>query len=210
MSSKSLTALKWVASAFMGSAGAWSWAIWLGVGAAATAGALAWHAGQVHTAVKAAEKRGAAPVQARWDKSRVEVAEAVATAHRENARELSRLVQVNQEVQGAYNTILASVADADRSRAAGAGLRNAERAAIVAAAQRAASDACGRYAEAAERDLERSETDTDRFGHEAVRASAAAHALNSTLLARRDAAAARRSARTGQDTLKPTQPEIKQ
>lgn len=202
MSSKSITALKWLGSAAMGGAGAWSWAIWLAAGAAATAAAVGWHSGQVSTAVETAEKRGA-------DVVRLQVAEAVSTAHRENAREMSRLVQVNTEVQGAYNTILASVADARFSRAAGAGLRDAERAAIVAAAQRAAADTCGRYAEAAERDLERSEADTDRFGHEAVRASAAAHALSSTLLARRDAAAARRSARTGQDPVKTTQPEIK-
>lgn len=195
-----VSVLKWLGSAVMGGAGAWSWAIWLGAGVAATAAGVLWHSGQVSTAVEAAEKRGA-------DVVRLEVADAVATAYRENAREMSRLVQVNTEVQGAYNTIMASVADARFSRAAGAGLRDAERAAIVAAAQRAASDTCGRYAEAAERDLERSEADTDRFGHEAVRASAAAHALNDTLLARRDAAATRRAARTGQGPMNPTQPE---
>lgn len=198
MSSKALTAIKWVAGAAMGDAGAWSWAIWLAAGVAATTAAVSWHGIQVHTAVEAAEQRGADSVQQRWDKSRADAAEAVATAHRENARELSRLVQVNEEVQGAYNTILASVATDAAGRAAGARLRDTERAAIVAAAQRAASDTCGRFAAISERDIAGIEADAESMGQLAVRATASVEALKRTLLERRAALDAKR------ETLKPT------
>ncbi|MGS5088297.1 hypothetical protein ACVC7V_17580 [Hydrogenophaga sp. A37] len=194
MSSKSVKAIKWLGGAFMGGAGAWSWAIWLGVGVAATAAALAWHSGKVSTAVDAAEKRGASSVQAQWDKSRVEVAEAVATAHRENARELSRLVQVNEEVQGAYNTILSSLATDVAGRAASAGLRDSERADIAAAAGRAAADTCGRFASISERNIAGIEADAESMGQRAVRATAVAEALKRTLLERRAALDAKREA----------------
>lgn len=198
MSSKAIAAIKWTAGAFMGGAGGWSWALWLGAGVVATTAAVSWHSAQVATATKAAEQRGASIVQQRLDKTRADTAEAVATAHRENARELSRLVQVNEELQGAYNTILASLATDAAGRAAGARLRDVERAAIVAAAQRAAADTCGRYAAISERDIAGIEADADSMGQRAVRATAVAEALKRTLQERRTALAAKR------DSLNPT------
>lgn len=195
MSSKSIAAIKWVGSALMGGAGAWTWAIWLAAGAAATAAAVGWHSGQVSTALEVAEKRGANVVH-------LQVAEAVATAQRENAREMSRLVQVNEEVQGAYNTILANLATDAAGRAAGAWLRSAERAAIAAAAGRAAADTCGRFAAVSERHIEGVEADADAMGQRAVRATAAAEAYKRTLLERRAAFAAKREALTPTPTTK--------
>ena len=188
--------IKTAGSALLTGAAGWKvYALVAASGAAAVLGASLWHSGQVSTALEAAEKRGA-------DVVRLQVADAVATAHRENAREMSRLVQVNEEVQGAYNTILASLAADAAGRAAGAGLRSAERAAIAAAAGRAAADTCGRFAAVSERHIEGVEADADAMGQRAVRATAAAEAYKRTLLERRAALAAKREALTPTPTTK--------
>ena len=123
-------------------------------------------------------------------------AQGVAAAHRENARELSRLVQTNTEVQRALDLAQTDLAAMARARAAAAGLRESERAAIVAAAQRATAGALGDYAAAAERDIARLEDDATAMGERAVAAAAAAHALRSTIDARREALKAKREALT--------------
>jgi hypothetical protein len=130
-----------------------------------------------------------------------QAAQGVAAAHRENARELSRLVQTNTEVQRALDLAQTDLDALALARDRSAGLRESERAAIVGAAERAAAGACGRYAEAAERHLEGAQDDATTMGERAVRASAAAHALRDTLTARREALKAKREA------LKPTRPE---
>lgn len=128
---------------------------------------------------------------------RADTAEAVATAHRENAREFSRLVTANQEIQIEYNATKDAL---DRYRRDGVRterVRESERAAIVAAASRAAADTCGRYAERAERNIAGVEADADSMGRRAVREAAIAKALNRTLSERRAALDAKRQ------TLKP-------
>lgn len=90
------------------------------------------------------------------------------------------LTDANQILQKEYNDAALAISDLRAARSSAAGLRDAERKAIVAAAVRAASDACGRYAEAAERDIAVVEDDAERLGLEAARASAAAHALRSS------------------------------
>jgi hypothetical protein len=120
----------------------------------------------------------------------------VAAAHRENARELSRLVQANQEIQSAYNLAQKDLAAMARARAQSAGLRESERAAIVSAAERATAGALGAYAAAAERHLEGAQDDATAMGERAAGAAAAAHALRATLDARREALKAKREALT--------------
>ncbi|GLS13609.1 hypothetical protein [Hydrogenophaga electricum] len=163
---------------------------------AALLGALAWGGMQAYRA---------AGLRADVAELRATQAAAVATAHRENARELTRLVQANQEIQHAYNQALGSVAAAAADRARTERVRGAERAAIVAAAERAAAGTCGRYAQAAERDLAVVEDDAVRLGHEAARASATAHALKLTIDQRRAALEAKRTALNPQ--AKTTTPE---
>jgi len=133
--------------------------------------------------------------------AQAQAAQGVAAAHRENARELSRLVQTNTEVQRALDLAQTDLAAMARARALSAGLRESERAAIVSAAERATAGACGAYAAAAERHLEGAQDDATTMGERAIRASAAAHALRDTLTARREALKAKREA------LKPTRPE---
>lgn len=115
-------------------------------------------------------------------------------ALRENSREMSRLVAVNQEVQSAYNEAMDALGQYRSDDARAERVRQQDRQAIRAAAQRAAAGTCARYAEAAERDLEFAETERSRFGQEAVAASAAAHAAKRTLDERRQALDARRQA----------------
>ena len=181
MSSAVVKAGKWLAKAALGGAGAWSWAIWLGAGAAITAAAVGWHAAEVADANKLARAAGAKEVQQQWDKAKLDKAYADNAALRESQREVSRLVQVNQEVQRAYNQILGQLASADAARADAAGLRDAERAAIVAEAGRAAAGACARYAALSERHLKGVERDADQMGRLAVRATAKSEALERTL-----------------------------
>jgi hypothetical protein len=163
-------------------------------GAMAAMGAMAWHAGQVDGVRQAGHEEGAATVQGQWDKAKLAKAYADNAALRESQREVSRLVQVNQEVQRAYNDVLGQLAAADADRADGAGLRNAERAAIVDAASRAAAGACARYAALSERHIDGVERDADQMGRLAVRATAGVEALQRTLRERRAALDARREA----------------
>jgi hypothetical protein len=128
-------------------------------------------------------------------------AQGVAAAHRENARELSRLVQSNSEVQRALDIAQTDLDALALARARSAGLRESERAAIVGAAERAAAGACGPYAAAAERHIAGVEDDATAMGQRAAGAAAAAYALRSTLDARREALKAKR------ESLKPTRPE---
>jgi len=116
---------------------------------------------------------GAAEVQAAWDAHENDLL-------RTQAREIARLIAVNQEVQSDYNVAIAEVDSLRADRAVSASLRAAERRSIADAASRATAAACGRYAEAAERDIAVVEDDAERLGHEAARASAAAHALRSS------------------------------
>lgn len=165
-------------------------------GAAAALAVVSWHSGQVADVRKAASDAGAAGVQAQWEKAKLAAAYADNAALREDRREISRLVQVNQEVQRAYNETLGRLADADAGRAAGAGLRDAERAAIVAAAARAAAGTCDRFAALSERHIAGVEADADTMGRRAVRALAKSEALERTLRERRAALDARRDALT--------------
>lgn len=127
-------------------------------------------------------------VSVRAELSEIQLAAAYAesASHREMSREVSRLTVANKESQDAYNQALAELADhadgSDRTNR----VREQEREAITAAAARIAG-ACGRYAEAAERDLEFTEAERSGFGREAVRAAATAHALRKTLDERRKA-----------------------
>jgi hypothetical protein len=137
------------------------------------------------------------------EKARTELAQAqaiaaqgVAAAHRENARELSRLVQANQETQSAYNLAQKDLAAMARARAQSAGLRESERAAIVSAAERATAGALRGYAHTAERHIAGLEADATEMGQRAVGAAAAAHALRDTIDARREALTAKRDALT--------------
>jgi hypothetical protein len=137
------------------------------------------------------------------EKARTELAQAqaiaaqgVAAAHRENARELSRLVQTNMEVQRAFDLAQTDLAALARDRALSAGLRESERAAIVSAAQRATAGALGAYANTAERHIAGLEADATEMGQRAVGAAAAAHALRDTIDARREALTAKRDALT--------------
>lgn len=180
-------ALKLIASALAGGAGGWSWLLWLALGASAVGGATWWHNGQVRQAWQS----GHATAQA---KALADQADAINTAQRENAREITRLVHVNQEVQRAYNQAIALATDNAAARARTQRLRDTERAAIVAAAERAAAGTCGRYAAAAERDLDDVEADATALGHQAITASAAAHALKQTIDQRRAALDAKRQA----------------
>lgn len=116
---------------------------------------------------------------------------AVAAAQRESAREISRLIEANQEIQRDYNQAMADLDNYRADRAQSERVRNKERTDIVGAAERVAA-ACGRYAEAAERDLEFTESERSRFGQEAAAAAAVAHALKQTLDERRKALDARR------------------
>lgn len=125
---------------------------------------------------------------------RADQAEAVATAHRESGREITRLTVANQEVQRDLLTAQKQITAAAGDRAAGERLREQERADIADAASRATAGACGRYADAAERDLGRVEADATTMGLRAASASAAAHALERTLAARRAALAEKRAA----------------
>lgn len=153
----------------------------LAAGAVAAWAVMSWHDGRVNDVRQAGREDGASQVQGQWDKAKLAEAYADNAALRESQREVSRLVQVNQEVQRAYNQILGQLADSDATRADDAGLRNAERAAIVAEASRAAAGACARYAALSERHLEGVERDADQMGRLAVRATAGVEALQRTL-----------------------------
>ena len=118
---------------------------------------------------------------------------AVAAAQRESAREVSRLIEANQEIQRDYNQAIADLDNYRADLAQSERVRSKERTAIVSAANRVAA-ACGRYAQAAERDLEVTEGERSRFGQEAAGASATAHACKQTLDERRKALDARRQA----------------
>lgn len=174
MSSNVVKAGKWLLSLFMGGAGGWSWLLWIGLGASTVGGAVWWHSGAVDDAAEAARAAGAAGVQQQWD-------QAENAALRESQREVSRLVAVNLEVQGAYNKVLGRLADADAGRAAGAGLRDAERTDIVDAAGRATAGTCARYAALCERHVAGAESDAEQMGRLAVRATAGVDALRRTL-----------------------------
>lgn len=97
------------------------------------------------------------------------------------AERIATLISANEEIQHAYNkaTHELSVVELDRARTER--VRDSERAAISAAAGRAASDSCGRYASAAERNLAGVEADATALGLRAAGASATAHALKRTL-----------------------------
>lgn len=172
----------------------------LAAGAVAAWAVLSWHDGRVNDVRLAGREDGAAQVQGQWDKAKLAQAYADNAALRESQREVSRLVQVNQEVQRAYNQILGQLADSDAARADSAGLRNAERAAIVAEASRAAAGACARYAALSERHLEGVERDADQMGRLAVRATAGVEALQRTLRERK-------AVRTRTDRADQPQPE---
>lgn len=179
-----------LAGTFVAGGASWQVYAWAALaGAAALGGAVWWHADQVDNHFEASFKAGQEQVRGQ------QVA-AENAALRESMREISRLVTVNQEVQGAYNEVLGQLADADARRAAGAGLRNAERAAIVAAASRAAAGTCDRYAAISERHLEGVERDAEQMGRLAVRATAGVEALQRTLRERN--AVRSRPARTDQ------------
>lgn len=117
----------------------------------------------------------------------------VSVANRENAKELSRLVTANNEIQNDLNHAKASISNMAIARANSAGLRESERLAIVAAAERSAAGACGRYATEAERHIAGVEDAAIRLGQEASGASATAHALNQTLDQRRASLNAKRN-----------------
>ena len=153
----------------------------LAAGAVAAWAAMAWHQGQVSDVRQSGREEGAAQVQGQWAEAKLAQAYADNAALRESQREVSRLVQVNEEVQRAYNQILGQLADSDAARADAAGLRNAERAAIIAEASRAAAGACARYAALSEQHLEGVERDADQMGRLAVRATAGVEALQRTL-----------------------------
>jgi hypothetical protein len=113
-------------------------------------------------------------------------AEAQAEANRTlvtQAERISNLIALNQEVQRDLNNVEAELASVLGTRAAGAGLRDKERAAIAAAARAGTAEAIGRYAAAAERDIAGVEADAETMGQRAVRAAAVAHALDATLRA---------------------------
>ncbi|WP_288077877.1 hypothetical protein [Pseudomonas sp.] len=116
---------------------------------------------------------------------RAEYQAAENAAQRESLREIARLTTVNKEIQDELNAIEAQAVGLERARSAALRLRDkAQRNAAIAAAS---TGALREHAARAEDDLERSDADVERFGLEAVRASAAAHALSATLQARRDA-----------------------
>jgi hypothetical protein len=94
------------------------------------------------------------------------------------------LLRINEGVQRDLNSVEAELATLASDRSAGARLRDKERNAIIAAARAGTADAFSRYAAAAERDIERTEADAEQMGQRAVRAAAAAHALDATLRAR--------------------------
>ena len=91
--------------------------------------------------------------------------------------QVQHLTDANQILQREYNDATLAISDLRAARSSAAGLRDAERKAIVAAAVRAASDTCGRYASAAERDIAGVEADAEAMGLRAAGAAAAAHAL---------------------------------
>lgn len=91
--------------------------------------------------------------------------------------QVQHLMDANQILQKEYNDAVLAISDLRAARSSAAGLRDAEREAIVAAAVRAASDTCGRYASAAERDIAGVEADAEAMGLRAASAAAAAHAL---------------------------------
>ena len=105
------------------------------------------------------------------------------TALIERNREIARLITINQGIQDELNAVEVAASDLARDRARALSLRDkAQRSAAIANATTAA---LRDHATRAEDDLDRSDADTERFGLEAVRASAVAHALNATLQARR-------------------------
>lgn len=97
------------------------------------------------------------------------------------AERIGLLQAINEGVQRDLNAVDAELASVLSVRAAGGGLRDKDRAAIVAAASGAAAQACGRYADAAERDIAGLEDDATAMAARAVRASAVAHALQLTM-----------------------------
>lgn len=185
-----MSIIKWIktaAGAALGGSGAWLYLVAAAGGAALLGAAVVWHRGQVQEVRDSAHSAGAAQVRQEWTA-------ADNAALRESQREVSRLVTVNQEVQRDLDLAKAAVSDLALARARTAGLRERERADIVAAAERAAAGTCGRYAAAAERDIAGVEDDATAMGLRAATAQAAAHAFRRTLDERRAALEARRAA----------------
>lgn len=163
------------------------WAVLLGAAALIVGSAVIFHTSEVADAAERGHKAGAAQVRLEWLSA--ENAEL-----REYQREVARLTTVNQEVQRDLDIAKAAVSDLALARVRSAGLRERERAGIVAAAERAAAGACGRYAAAAERDIAGVEDDATAMGLRAATAQAVAHALRRTLDERRAALETRREA----------------
>lgn len=109
------------------------------------------------------------------------------------AAALAEVARLNQEVERINHDYRKNLAAADalreRLRAADERLRD-ERAAFAGRVAAASAEALRRYAEVADDNLSRCRADVARFGEEAVRGSAAAHALKSELDARQPAAQA--------------------
>jgi type II secretory pathway pseudopilin PulG len=120
--------------------------------------------------------------------NRLELAQARAHAQElERLRDtITHLTIANQSIQEGYNDAQSKINSLSADRTRLERLRQQERATIAATARRIAS-ACGDYAEASERHIERVEADAVRLGQEAAGASATAHALRDTLNARREA-----------------------
>ena len=122
-------------------------------------------------------EQGRAEVRADWERAEL-------VALKAHADEIERLTIANKEVQDAYNQTADELADLLTTRSRSAGLREQERQAIIKSTRNATAQSLRDYATRAERDIEQVENDAEQLGQDAVRASAAAHALQSTLLTR--------------------------
>lgn len=98
-------------------------------------------------------------------------------------KHIADLIDANQLIQGELNAIEKSASDLALDRARALSMR--DKATRDAAIANAATGALREHAARAEDDIDRSQEDVERFGLEAVRASAAAYALDGTLRARR-------------------------
>lgn len=180
------TAVKWVGG---GTSSLYLYGALALAGAAAAGGTAWWHSAKVEEGFTRGHAAATAQHLAAENRALLLQAERIAT-----------LINVNQEIQRDLDTAQAAAADVALSRVRGAGVRESERAAIVAAAEWAAAGACGRYAATAERHIDGVEEDATAMGLRAAGASATAHALKRTLDERRKAIDAQRQA------LKPTKP----
>ena len=122
-------------------------------------------------------EQGRAEVRADWE--RAELGARVA-----HVEQLKRLTAKNKESQDAYNQTADELADLLTTRSRSAGLREQERKAIIKSTRNATAQSIRDYATRAERDIGKVENDAEQLGQDAVRASATAHALQSTLLTR--------------------------